>query len=313
VRRAQIAQGKFDMMSLEPALTFEGLAKPYLEYAKANKKSWQRDRTSLNSLLPFFGSKRLKNISPFMVEKYKQQRRGKVSAASVNRELACMKHMFNLAIKWGKVSKNPVREVKLFKEKNRRLRFLSEEEADRLVNACNAQLKPVVITALETGMRLGEILKLKWNDIDFERNLVMLDETKSGSPRQIPLSDELREMFIDMKSRSTQEYVFLNKQGKPFRDIRESFERAKKKARINNFRFHDLRHTFASHLVMAGIDLVTVKELLGHKTIQMTMRYSHLSGKHKQQAINILQRRLRHEHYMDTREKKESSAMKDKY
>ncbi len=312
IRKAEIVQGKFEIQSIEPSIAFDELATMYIEYAKINKKSWKRDVTSLRSLLLFFGNKRLKDISPFLVEKYKQKRKEEVKPATVNRELACMKHMFSLAIKWGKTTKNPVKEVKLFKENNQRLRFLTEDEIYRLIESCSKQFKPVVITAINTGMRLNEILGLKWKDIDFERNLIILDESKSGSPRQIPISDVLKETLINLNPKSTEEHLFLNKFGKPYRDVREAFDRALRKAKIYNFRFHDLRHTFASHLVMSGIDLVTVKELLGHKTIQMTMRYSHLSGKHKQQAVNILQRRLRYRHYMDTKSKIEKEPIPGK-
>ena len=304
IRKAEIARGKFDIQSMNPSITFGKLSELYVEYAKANKKSWKRDVVSLNTLLPFFENMRLNHITSYNIEKYKLKRRKEVSPATVNRDIACMKHMFNLAISWGKTTKNPVKGVKLFKVKNRRLRFLSEDETQRLIDCCSPELIPVVITALYTGMRKSEIFGLRWSDIDFTRGLIMIDDSKSGAPRQVPMNDLLKKTLLKVRSRSSESHVFLNKGGKPYRDVRSAFTSALKKAGITDFTFHDLRHTFASHLVMTGVDLVTVKELLGHKTIQMTMRYSHLSAKHKRQAVNILERRLSHGHHMDTRVKK---------
>jgi integrase len=292
IRQAEIAQGKFDIQLLKPSVTFKELSDLYIEYAKVNKKSWRRDVTSLNNILPVFGELSLRNITPLIIEEYKQKRRRKAAPATVNRELACMKHMFSLAITWKKAIKNPVISVKFFKEKNQRLRFLSEEEISKLVEACSPQLKPVVITAITTGMRLNEILSLQWKDIDLKRNLIILDETKGGSSRKIPINDGLKVILTEMQEKNTKDFVFKNSLGKPYRDVRTTFRTAIRKSKLKGVTFHTLRHTFASHLVMANINLRTVQELLGHKTIQMTMRYSHLSGEYKQQAVNILHRRI---------------------
>jgi len=293
IRTTEITQAKFDIETYKSVITFDELAKIYIKYAKINKKSWRRDVTSLGNILPFFKDMKIKHITPLDIENYKQKRSEEVKPATVNRELACMKHMFNLSIKWKKASKNPVTEVKFFKENNKRLRFLSEEEIHRLIECSSPQLKPIVITAITTGMRLNEILSLQWKDIDFDTNLIILDETKGGSSRKIPINDVLKEILFELKNKSVNEFVFENSFGKPYKDVRTTFRTALNKSGIKDVTFHTLRHTFASHLVMANVNLKTVQELLGHRTIQMTMRYAHLSAKHKQQAVNILQRRLR--------------------
>ncbi len=312
VIQGKIYSGTFDINVYSKTITFRELADAYIKHAKAHKKSWRRDMTSLRKLLIEFGDMRLDDITPFHIENYQLKRREEVSPASCNREIQCLKYMLNLGLRWGKNSKNPAREVKLFKERNGRLRFLSEDEIIRLIDSCSDQLRPVVITAVYTGMRRGEILNLKWDDINFERNLIQIDETKSGSPRDVPMSDFLRETMLALKSRSSHEYVFVNRLGKPYRDVRESFSRALKKAQIKDCTFHTLRHTAASFLVMSNVDLVTVKEILGHKTIQMTMRYSHLTGKHKQQAMNILQRRIEGWHKSGTKDKKAIDKIAEK-
>ncbi len=304
VRKSQIAQGKFDLQDLQPSITFSALEPIYMEFAKANKKSWKRDEVSLKNLVPYFGNKRLNEISSFLVEKYKQKRAKEIAPASVNRELALVKYMFNLAIRWKKAKVNPVREVKLFREDNRRVRFLSEDEIHRLLECSSPQLRPIVLAGVSTGMRRGELFSLKWKNVSFERNEITVEKTKSGKSRKIPINDVLKGTLLGLPSRNKHEYVFLNSNGMPYKDIRTTFKTALLRAGgLEGVTMIHLRHTFASHLVMAGVDLTTVAELLGHQNIQTTITYyAHLSARHKQQAVNVLQRRLRltSGHHMDT-------------
>lgn len=292
VIKGKILSGKFDVQDTIPSITFEDLAKLYIPYAQANKKSWKRDITSLKNLLPVFGEQRLKDISPLDIEQYKLQRRKEITPAGVNRELALKKYMFSLAIKWKKVNRNPVKEVKLFKEKNQRLRFLSQEEIQKLIECSQPQLRPIIIVALHTGMRKGELLGLTWEDIDFKNNQIILDETKSGYSRKIDIDYKLKEYLFKLESRNTSDYVFLNKHGKPYRDVNTALRIALKKARIKNVTMHTLRHTFGAWHAMMGTPLPTIKELMGHRAIQTTMRYIHLLRKHKQQVAAIYTRRL---------------------
>ena len=135
---------------------------------------------------------------------------------------------------------------------------------------------------------MGEIFGLKWQDVDFKREFIYLYNTKNVDQREVPLNENVKRVLIQIKRHPKSEYVFCNTDGSQRKDIRFSFFTALKKSGIKEFRFHDLRHTFASHLVMAGVDLNTVRELLGHKTIKMTLRYSHLSPYHKRRAVDIL-------------------------
>jgi len=166
------------------------------------------------------------------------------------------------------------------------LLVLEKEEIARLVSVCEGNLAAIVTLALHTGMRRGEILSLKWRDIDFSRKIITLLKTKSGERREIPMDEIIYETFLTLPKHKASPYVFCYKDGKPIRDIRGSFQKAMEDAGIKDFRFHDLRHTFASQLVMMGIDLKTVQELLGHKTFEMTLRYAHLSPNHKRAAID---------------------------
>lgn len=228
-----------------------------------------------------------------MIKKFKAERIKEVKPASVNRNLTDLKSIFNKAVSWGKFKgPNPVKQVKMFKENNERVRFLEKEEIVKLLAGCNRTLKSIVIVALNTGMRLGEILGIKWQDIDIKRGVIHLYTTKNGGKREIPINEQVKTALIRTRKHPQSEYVFCKRDGSRLRDIRTSFFTALEKSGIKNFHFHDLRHSFASHLVMSGIDLNTVRELLGHKSLRMTIRYSHLSPDHKKRAVDILSKRM---------------------
>ena len=193
-----------------------------------------------------------------------------------------------MAIKWGQAITNPMKDVRLARENNQRIRFLSYEEEKRLLQACKAPLKPVVITALHTGFRMSELLSLTWEDVDFDRRIITVKAgyAKNGESRSIPMNEMLKRTLEEV--RISDGALFRNCAGNTYRSVRTAFDSALKRAEISDFTFHDLRHTFASRLMMGGVDLPTVKELMGHKEITMTLRYSHLSDSHKQRAVEIL-------------------------
>lgn len=291
-KEVEIAENRFLDIRKQGKIRFRNGADSYLKtYSEPNKKSARRDSISIRHLKAHFGNQFLDQLTPEDIEAYKANRKEKVSSATVNREIACLKHIFTKAIEWGKISRNPALKVKLFREKNRRVRYLEKEEIPRLCEACRDWLRPIVLVALNTGMRKSEILRLKWADVDFRRRIIYVLDAKTGE-REIPLNDLLFKVLLRVRKNPKSPYIFCHKNGKPYKDIRRSFELALERAEIDDFRFHDLRHTFASHLVMGGVDLKTVQELLGHKTIQMTLRYSHLSHDHKRAAVNVLGNRM---------------------
>lgn len=300
-RIAEIAEGKYLDVRKSKKTKFAEFCNEYLEkYAKVNKRSWTRDRTSINVLRPFFGNRRLSQITPRLIEDYKIHREKSVCKATVNRELACLRRIFSIAMDWGKASDTPFKgkAVKFFKEEKFRLRFLTKEEIARLLISCEetpkaAHLKPIVVLALNTGMRKGEILNLTWDQIDFENRIITLTRTKTNEERHIPMNDSLISTLENIKNSYVRsDLVFGRTPEKPFLDVRRSFTAALKRASISNFRFHDLRHTFASHLVMGGVDLRTVMELLGHRDIKMTLKYAHLSPEHQLDSVEMLGKRI---------------------
>ena len=306
-RKVQIAERKFLDVQRHQKVKFQEMVKLYIKtYSKPNKRSSWRDEISLGHLSSFFGAKCLHELTPLDVEKYKVERLKKVAPATVNRELACLKHMFNKAIEWGKAKENPARKVKLLREENRRVRYLEKEETKALLETCPPHLKPIVITALNTGMRKGEILTLKWSQVDLVHGIIYIHDTKSGKPREVYINEWLLETLLELSEHRRGPYVFCDEKGKPYGSIRKSFETAKRKAGIEDLRFHDLRHNIASHLAMAGVGSETLKEILGHQDYRMTQRYTHLSAGHTRAAMELFSK------LMDTiwtpRVKKEKSS-----
>ncbi len=298
-RKVQIAENKYLDVKKNERIPFSEMARLYLEaYSKPNKRSWSRDELSIKHLNSFFSNKYLHEIGPLTIEKYKVERKRQVSPSTVNRELACLKHMYVKAIEWGKIDVSPASKVRLFKEENRRTRYLEEEEIERLYEACSGHLRPILVTALNTGMRKGEILNLKWVDVDLRNRVISILNSKNDEKREIPVNEDLFQALLRVRKNLESSYVFCKEDGVPYRDVKTGFKAALKRAKISNFRFHDLRHTFASRLVMKGVDLKTVQELLGHKDVRMTLRYSHLSPDHKKAAVEKLSKRM--DTYMDT-------------
>ena len=288
-RLLEIAEGKFLDKKEIVNVKFADFADEYIEiYAKHNKKSYKTDLVRLIALKPLIGNRYLHEITPRLVEEFKSKRIKEVKPATVNRELACLKHIFTIANEWGRVEQNPVKRVKMFRENNCRVRYLEQDEIERLLNACTGYLKNIVVIALNTGMRKSEILNLKWENINIKQGFIYLLDTKNGDKREIPINGTVKHVLITQRKHPKSPYVFYNKDGKPFGDIKKGFIAVLNRTGIIDFKFHDLRHTFASHLVMSGIDLNTVRELLGHKSIRMTLRYSHLSPAHKKKAVDIL-------------------------
>jgi integrase len=289
----KIAKGDYLGIYEEKKITLAQFAKEYLAYADANKSAGAagRDRMSLKPLLAAFPDY-LPTITPKAIEEYKVQRLQWVKPATVNRELALLKHMFTKAIEWGYVKENPAKAVKLLKEPPGRVRYLTPDELARLLDACAPHLKPIVLMAAHTGMRVREILTLTWPQVDVRRRILMLAKTKNQERRLIPLNDQAIEVLRALPRHVESLSVFCDQDGRPYQRIVKGFRQACKRAGISDFRFHDLRHTFASHLVMRGVPLRTVQELLGHKTGQMTLRYTHLSTPHLQEAVTILETAL---------------------
>jgi len=221
------------------------------------------------------------------------------SPSTVNRYLAALSHCLTVAVKeWEWLDDSPMRKVRKPKEPRGRVRFLSDDERGRLLEACKESeshlLYPVVVLALSTGARRSEILTLKWNQVDLQRGQIILYETKNNEIRYLPLTGRALELIKGLsKVRSIDiDLLFPGKNRKEPINIRWIWEVALKKAEIENFRFHDLRHSAASYLAMNGATLAEIAEVLGHKTLQMVKRYSHLSEQHTSKVVAKMNKQI---------------------
>jgi integrase len=284
-------------LHVKKQITFAELGETYLQnYAKSNKKSWKDDEYRINAnLKPFFGDMLLKDVTPLKIENYRTARlESPVTKSTVNREITIMKRMFNLAIDWNFADVNPVLKIKLFSEMDtQKERILTEEEEAKLLLASPDYLRPIIVMALNTGMRRGEILNLKWNQVDLRNRQIRVEQTKSGKTRIIPINDVLLQELLNVKAANGQsEHVFPNpKTGLPYTDVKKSFKKACGKVGIEDLRFHDLRHTFATRLLVSGVDIVTVRDLLGHFSVRITQRYIHSNQDQKREAVQKLSRK----------------------
>ena len=220
------------------------------------------------------------------------------SKSTVNRYLASLSHVFTMAVKeWHWTEDNPLQKVSNYKEPRGRVRFLSDEERKALLEACksNDVLYAIVVLALSTGARKGEILNLRWRDIDLNREIIVLEETKNGERRVLPLTGHAKKLIQELgKVRSIKSDLVFPSKRAPKRPltIQKVFDKAMADAGINDFRFHDLRHSAASYLAMNGASLAEIAEILGHKTLQMVKRYAHLSEAHTASVVASMNERI---------------------
>ena len=289
------AEGRYIKKPKEVTTTFNDLAKRYHEWSKLNNKSYTVNKHHyIDQVTRFFSTRRLMDISTWSVEKWKAERSKETGFTEVDRELACLKHMFNKAIEWGLMKENPAKTVKLFRKTRQRDRFLSHEEIARFFVHLPAHQQAMMQFALLTGLRKANVLNLRWSQVDLSHACLHIpaDEAKGGIDLRLPLSSEATELLAGLPHHPESDYVFCKDDGRPYRDIYSGFRLAVKKAGLQEVTIHTLRHTVGSHLVMHGVDLATVKDLLGHRDIRTTLRYAHLAQDHKRQAIGKLGKML---------------------
>ena len=214
-----------------------------------------------------------------------------VSPSTVNRSLSVLRHLFNLAKRWKKFfGENPVSVAGLLEENSLMERILSPEEQKRLIESSISYLRPIIITALNTGMRRGEILGLKWSEVDLDTGLITVSQTNSKSKKQrkIYINSVLRKQLAELKLKSGgNEFVFLSDKGKSLKEIKNGFDAACRRAGIEGLRFHDIRHTAATRMIESGASIVAVSKILGHSDIKTTMRYTHPENSLKEALENL--------------------------
>lgn len=286
-RKRQVRLGQLDMIGASIPTLFE-FSSEYLKYVRdvIKKRSWSRDELSLKHLRAFFRNKKLSEITAKDIDDYKEVRLNEVAPATVNRELEVLRHLFNIADRWKRFfGKNPVSQAGLLPLNNQKERILTPLEEERLLASSNEHLRSILICALNTGMRKGEIISLQWRNVDLDNIIITLEHTntKSKKTRRLPINTPLKKLLLEQKlKRGGSEYVFnyLTPKGEPKPYMRQdSLNRAfidtLKRANIVGIRFHDLRHTAATRMIESGASIVAVNKILGHADLKTTMRYAH--------------------------------------
>lgn len=298
VRNERIRSARHGLMpETQKNITFADIWKKYDQWLDSGRSRPEDDRQRYRDhVKPMLENLPVNSISPATLEDLKAQlfKKG-LAPATVKHSLVVVRQVINKAKAWDLWSgENPVSKIKLPHVENRRERFLSQKEAKLLLNELqkqSVQTYHMAILSLETGMRAGEICAIQWEDIDFNNRIINI-RGKAGYNRQAYITDEMMKIF-KTQTENPSGYVFKSKVGGPVKEISKSFVRAAKRIGLNRkgmtakqlVSFHTLRHTFASWLAISGTPLYTIKELMGHKSIEMTMRYSHLCPDHKREAI----------------------------
>jgi integrase len=299
---SEIFEGKWDIQEREMIL-FRQLVSQYLEYCAVNKatSTYKCDKYRIEAhLLPYFGDMQLTQITPQIVEAYKSMRvNNKAAPKTINHELSNLQHMMKLAQRWGYIRDNVVATVPKLRLVKNPPRFLSHEEVEKLINAAGgSHLYPLLVTAAHTGMRKSELFFLTWDDVDFDQGTITIQNkegwhTKNYKSRVLSLTPRLRNVLLAHKQDQDaqevySEYVFTYKGKKLQSTIKRSLRTVLNQAGLKNVTLHMLRHTFASHLVMAGVPLREIQELMGHASFETTLQYAHLSKDHaKKQVLRL--------------------------
>jgi len=293
--KTQIVEGKyFDGVQGKTITVNQLLERYFNDRIKAKSKNTiERDVTLKKHISAYFGTNTLVQVTPEMVSSYRQKRyKDKKSVATVNRELAFLRNAYNVAMrhyKW--CSFNPVSQVKFDRENNQRDRWLTVGEARTLLNNLTGRYREIVEFALHTGLRKSEILNLSFSNVDLFRKVIIV-KGKGGKIRTIPLNQIaaaiLKERFKIRHVESN--LVFADRNGNPIQKtlLKNTFKKALKASGIKDFTFHDLRHTFATRLAQAGIDLYTISRLLGHNDISTTQRYAHHCPESLRRGVEVL-------------------------
>jgi len=300
IEESKIENGTWDQRAAKN-VTLAAALKEYRAYSKVQNRSHETYvETALSMWEENLDSQTfLARITTAQIEDVKLRRAQKVSRSTVDKNLAVLKSFFNWCIGRNLATSNPVRRVKLFHEDNSRLRYLSREEYDRLLKVAGTietspYLEEKIILAVHTGLRRSSLFNLRWDQIDFANRVMRIPRTKSGRPLSLPMNATTISTLQTLHAAGNLEspYVFPHtagpKAGEPVRDIKNGFHRALELAEIQDFTWHDLRHTFASWLMMRGASLRSVAELLGHQSLKMTMRYAHLSPAFLSAEVGLL-------------------------
>lgn len=285
-RRLEVKEGRYIPPRAGARLTFRDLAIAAMQQKKLRlaPASYETDLLRLKQLMPLIGNLPADRLTPARIEETLAHFRRSVSSSTVNRFHALISSIYKFAVHAGRISVNPATKVKRYKENESRIRWLRPEEEKAIRDALVADAHEYEFDlALHTGMRRGEQFGLEWRNVDLERGILTV-KGKTGRRHVIANSKAIAALRKLHAITGKETHVCPDAGEGVKRDWRRWLEEAAKKAGVKDFHWHDLRHTFASRLVMNGVDIRTVQQLLGHKNITMTMKYAHLAEDHRQAA-----------------------------
>jgi len=299
--KAAIARGEWPPKPEPKAVMFDELLEDYRDAKGLDGKSVMASAIGYWRLIQRFGGKRADEIATVDMDKWRRELEDTMAPASVNLHLCLLRAILRNGLRSKKLPAGALPEIDAVKTNNQRVRYLTEDEENRLVAALPAWLRSLVIVAIHTGMRRGELLKMLWDDVDFVQSVIWVRVSKSGEGRRISMNATVDQALSilrdDRRKRLSQKvvaqnagvrYVFTAPPGGFMWNLARVWYRAVKEAGLNNLHFHDLRHTFASRLAMRHVDLNTIRVLLGHKSLAMTYRYAHFDPQYLAAAVATL-------------------------
>lgn len=283
-RKTEIAEGKFFPDKQKNKVMFRDIAEKYWKIHGSKTKGAEKSIYIFKQIIDLFGDKRVSDITVEDVQDFYNDILITSSSSTANRHYSVFRAIINKALKLRIYEgPNPCNGVVRQRENPPREEYLTLEQIGILIKAASPRIRPLLAFAIMTGMRRGEILNVNWQDIDFNADIIHIYKSKSGKGRKVPVLPELKEILLKIKSKSA---------GKVFQitvpTLRREFSKALRKAGIAGIRFHDLRHTFASHFMMNGGNISYLKDILGHSSTELTTRYAHLSPHILKQAINAV-------------------------
>lgn len=302
LKDVELKQLRGELKLVNDTIAFEDFVSRYVEYSRLNKSrsSLRVEVSKWRKFSGFFEEKgvvKLRDITPELIEEFKGRLLQTAGVVTFNHHLELIRAALNKAVEWRYLKENPLKTFKKLKNDNaREVRFLTEDEIRIVLATADPLMHKVISILLNTGLRRAEFVYLEWEDIDFQNKLIKVQSKpesgfhpKSYKSRSIPINSEVEKILMDLPQRG--KYVFDSGENQPLHTevwYWWQLKRIIRKAGLKDATLHTLRHTFASHLVMSGVDLRTVQELMGHSTIQMTERYSHLSPDHRMRAVEML-------------------------
>ena len=299
--RTEINEGRFFPKQHRRAVLFDDLLAEYREIKRREHKAVMASEAGYQRLLEQFGGSRIEKVSAAEIDQWRDTMSETMSPATVNLHLTILRATLRLAVRNRRIEASALPPITPLKVNNVHVRYLTDDEERRLLEAAPEWLKPLIKVAIHTGMRRGELLRLRWDEVDFVSGTIFVRTSKSGEGRRIPLSPTAHRTLSTLRDARRERMrarvvaqseaagtVFTAPEGGFMLNLGRAWYPVLTRAGVEGLRFHDLRHTFASRLAMRGVDLYRVQILMGHKTQAMTLRYAHLSPDHLRAAVAML-------------------------